>query len=228
MSAPETSLRDILISDVGDDGFQALFKDAKLKSFQAGETIFLAGDPGRGVLLIESGRVEISTMSSAGKKSVLAHMAPGSLLGEIAALDGGNRSADATAATAVVGRFLARENLLEFIASQPKLAKSVIVELCGKARNASDMFLTQSAPEAEVRLARTMLKLFDTWGEVLPNGTVALTERFSQQDIGEFCGLARENVSRQISTWESSKILEKVKRKLILADRDALKALAES
>ena len=112
MSAPETSLRDILISDVGDDGFQALFKDAKLKSFQAGETIFLAGDPGRGVLLIESGRVEISTMSSAGKKSVLAHMAPGSLLGEIAALDGGNRSADATAATAVVGRFLARENLL--------------------------------------------------------------------------------------------------------------------
>lgn len=224
----EVNLRELLVRNVGDEGVEELFRDAQHVRYEVGAMIFSAGDPGTGIFLIRSGRVEISRMSISGKKSVYAHMAAGEMLGEIAALDGQGRSADAMAATAVTGRFLARQNLMGFITARPILAQSVIVALCRKTRNASEMVLTQSAPEAEVRLARTLIKLFDVWGTRQPDGTFRLTEQFSQQDIGDFCGLARENVSRTITNWSSDGLLGKDGRQLILLDRRRLLAMVEA
>jgi CRP-like cAMP-binding protein len=219
-------LRSVLIRTLGDDAFDDLFARARPVRFARGETIFSVGDPGTGVIVIDKGRVEVSTMSVSGRKSVLAYMAPGELLGEIAALDGGNRSADAVAATEVEGRFLTRENMLDYIAGSPELSKAVIVELCKKARNASEMFVTQTLPTAEVRLARALLRLFDGWGVVGGDGTTVLVEQFSQQDLGEFCGLARENVSRQIKAWVAQDLLETRGRQLVLLDRARLQEIA--
>ena len=226
-AASNGDLRRILIHALGDDAPEALFGTARPVRFARGATIFSIGDPGTGVILIESGRVEVSTMSVAGRKSVLAHMGPGALLGDIAALDGGGRSADAVAATDVTGRFLPRETLLKFIGAHPALARAIIVELCRKARNASDMFVTQTLPEAEARLARALLCLFDGWGTADSYGAITLTERFSQQDLGAFCSLARENVSRQITAWTAQGILANRDRRLVLLDRARLQALAE-
>ena len=224
----DVNLRELIVRNVGDDGVDDLFRVAQHVRYDVGETIFSTGDPAIGIILITSGRVEISRMSRSGKKSVYAHMAAGEMLGEIAALDGQGRSADAMAATAVTGRFVARQNLMGFITARPLLAQSVIVALCQKTRNATEMVLTRSAPEAEVRLARTLIKMFDVWGTPQSDGALRLTEQFSQQDIGDFCGLARENVSRTIANWSADGVLGKDGRQLILLDRDRLLAMVDA
>lgn len=223
-----TSLRDVLFRDMDTAAVDHLFATARAVQFAPGETIFAMGEPSTGVILIENGRVEVSSMSVSGRKSVLAHMGPGALLGEIAALDGGTRSADAVAATPVTGRFLARQKLINHIATHPELAKAIIIELCAKARNASAMFVTQTTPEGEVRLARALLRLFDGWGTRDAQGAITMTERFSQQDLGEFCGLARENVNRQIKSWTASGLITLKDRRLVLLDRRGLAAIALS
>jgi CRP-like cAMP-binding protein len=219
-------LRGVLVTAIGIDGCCELFRDARPVTFSAKQTIFVEGEPGNSLILIEKGRVEVSNTSLTGRKSVLAHMGPGEVLGEIAALDGGTRSADAVAAIDVSGLALSRENVLEYIAARPELAQSVIVELCRKVRNASQMFATQSIVEGEPRLARGLLQLFEKWGTPHDDGT-ALAEKFSQQDIGEFSGLARENVNRQIKTWIQAGFLRSEGRTLVLVDREALEYLAE-
>jgi CRP-like cAMP-binding protein len=224
----EHDLRAVFLDEIGQSAFDALFASARLMTFPAGATIFSAGDPGDFVFLIEDGRIEISTLSLAGRKSVLAHMGPGGLLGEIAALDGGSRSADAVAATTVTGRSLARSHLIDYISRTPTLAQAVIIELCQKARNASEMFVTQTTPEAEIRLARALLRLFDGWGKADDSGATILTERFSQQDLGAFCGLARENVNRQIKKWTDQGLLASRGRQMVLLDRAGLDDIAES
>lgn len=220
-------LKGVLVSAIGTEGCRALFASARAVRFEAKQTIFTAGTPGTTLILIESGRVEISNTTFTGRKSVLAHMGPGEVLGEIAALDGGERSADAVAATRVEGLSLLRENVLSYIAERPELAKAVIVELCRKVRNASEMFLTQSIVEGEPRLARGLLRLFDKWGADGADGSAILSERFSQQDIGEFSGLARENVNRQIKAWIEIGVIRSDGRHLVLIDRPALEALAD-
>lgn len=223
----DSHLEGVLVRAMGADGCRALFSDARPVSFAARQTIFVEGEPGTSLIFIESGRVEISNTSLVGRKSVLAYMGAGEVLGEIATLDGGARSADAVASNAVTGLSLSRENVLGYISARPDIAQAVIVELCRKVRNASEMFATQSIFDGEPRLARGLLQLFDKWGAEHADGTTVLEERFSQQDIGEFSGLARENVNRQIKTWTEKGVLRSDGRQLVLLDRETLEDLAE-
>jgi len=221
--SPQSS---ILLSAMTPIDCRSLFESSKRKTFEAGATIFSAGDPGTTVILIDSGRAEISMTSMSGRKSVLAHMGPGEILGEIAALDGGARTADAVAVGTLTGRVLSRENVLKFVSERPVVAGAIIAELCRKVRNATDMYAVQSVTEGDQRLARALLRLFDKWGEGGKDGAVRLAEKFSQSDIGEFSGLARENVNRHIKGWVEDGILRFDGRQLVMLDRNALQEIA--
>ncbi len=217
----------ILLASMDAADCRALFETSHRKTFAAGSTIFSEGEPGSTVILIETGRAEISITSMSGRKSVLAHMGPGEVLGEIAALDGGDRTADVIAASQISGRVLSRQNILKFVSERPNVASAIIAELCRKVRNATDMYSAQSMTEGGQRLARALLRLFDKWGEPDDGNGIRLGEKFSQGDIGEFSGLARENVNRHVKGWCDIGILKVDGRQLFLLDRAALEDIAE-
>ena len=204
-----------------------MFAPARRVHYPAGQTIFTEGDPGLSVILIEIGRAEVSITSLSGRKSIIEHMGPGEILGEIAALDGGGRSATVTAASDISGLVLPREHILSFIADRPEVAKAVIVELCKKVRNASDMFANRSVLEGGPRLAKALLRLFDKWGREVGD-TVILTQPFSQTEIGDYGGLARENVNRYIKAWVAQSILDHQEGALVLLDRARLEDVADA
>jgi EAL domain-containing protein (putative c-di-GMP-specific phosphodiesterase class I) len=66
--------------------------------FKTGDIIFAEGDSPTGAFLIESGRIEISTMQF-GERRVLNELGPGMLLGEMAVIDDSPRTATARALT---------------------------------------------------------------------------------------------------------------------------------
>ncbi|HEY7696970.1 MAG TPA: cyclic nucleotide-binding domain-containing protein, partial [Vicinamibacteria bacterium] len=66
------------------------------RRFRQGEVIFRERDRASEAFVIESGRVEISTDVGSERK-VLAVLGPGEMFGEMAALDGTERSATAVA-----------------------------------------------------------------------------------------------------------------------------------
>ena len=228
LQIPTSELRDsVLLSSLGHEDFVAMFAPARRTCFAAGQVLFTEGDPGTSVFLIETGRVEVSITSLSGRKSIIAHMGPGEILGEIAALDGGGRSATVTAANEMSGLVLPRSHVLQYLTERPDVAQAVIVELCKKVRNASDMFANRSVVEGGPRLAKALLRLFDKWGEAQGEATV-LTEAFSQTEIGDFGGLARENVNRYIKAWVGQDILAHQDGALVLLDRDRLEDLADA
>src|SRR3546814_14589169 len=67
------------------------------RSYHAGEVIFEKGSPGQGLMAVLSGRVRISSPSPEGREIILNIIHPGEVFGEIALLDGKERTADATA-----------------------------------------------------------------------------------------------------------------------------------
>ena len=203
----------------------SLFEAGRRKHYVDGQIIFMEGDTGSELILIESGRVEVSITSMSGRKSILAYMGAGEVLGEIAALDGGPRSATVTAAGSVTGVVLLRRDILDFVSARPDIARAMIIELCGKVRNASDMFSTQVVIEGGARLARALLLLFGKWGED-DKGYLILAQKFSQSEIGEFGGLARENVNRYLKRWIAEGILEQHGQSLVLVDKARLEDLA--
>lgn len=191
-------------------------------SFPKGHTICTQGSLGSSMYLIKSGRVEISVHSAEGHKNVLNQIGPGEILGEIALLDGGPRSADATAASDTVEAIaIDQATVFQVLTGSPKLVTAMIQELCRRVRNASDMFEVKSEKNAKVRLARAILRLSAKWGEPGPGGSRALTG-FSQSDIGDFAGLARENVNRHLKNWAEEGIIERSGDGITILDPDAI------
>src|SRR4051794_11951161 len=73
------------------------FREAK---FKKGQALFTRGERATGLFLVAEGRVRLAIATEDGRELSFRHATSGELLGEIAALDGGTRSADATALTA--------------------------------------------------------------------------------------------------------------------------------
>ncbi len=179
------------------------------------------------MLVVHTGRVEVSVTTINGRKSILDHFGPGEILGEIATFDGGERSADAIASSAVTGLILSRNDVAAFLADYPDAAMSIISELCLRIRLTNEIVETKTNIAASARLSRCLLRLADKWGKETEAGATRIDQTFSQADIGEFSGLARENVNRYLKGWEADGIIGFEGRNIVLKDFDALEAIAD-
>src|SRR5262245_25488575 len=83
--------------------------------FEPGQVGFWRGDPGRQVYLVLAGRIRLSVLTTDGRELAFAHAGPSDVFGEIAALDGGERTADATAISRVQAAILPQQALLQLI-----------------------------------------------------------------------------------------------------------------
>src|SRR5213595_3610346 len=84
------------------------------------------GDLGDAMYLVESGRVRISITDDDEKEIILAELTQGDFFGEMAIIDGKQRSADATVAEDARLAVLSRENFLGFIHDNPKVALEML------------------------------------------------------------------------------------------------------
>ncbi len=223
----QTPTESLILGALSSDEREALLTRGHKRSYSKGEVIFSRGDEGAWALLIEAGMVEVSVMSLNGRKSVLNHMEQGEILGEIALLDGAERSAEATALNDVTGIVLRRDALLDLLKNNNDACFSIIETLCARARNASEMFELQSLTSANARLARCLLRVAEKWGESMPDGSIRVEQTFSQSDLGELAGIARENVNRHLQAWAQEGLLEFDKGQIRLLQPDALAEFAE-
>src|SRR5512134_1183342 len=90
--------------------------------FPAGYRIFQEGEPGDRMYVICSGAVELATTDKFGQKLVLTTASRGDLFGELAMLDHGGRTAQATVLEDAKLLVLDRATLIDFIRRRPDAA----------------------------------------------------------------------------------------------------------
>src|SRR5437879_4031466 len=86
-----------LFGHLGPNDIDALLSHARLEHHPAGRTIFMKGSPARSMMAVLAGSIRISAAAPGGREVVLAIINAGEIFGELALLDGGARTADATA-----------------------------------------------------------------------------------------------------------------------------------
>ena len=229
MNKPElaTQAESLIFKALDKNEQEVLLAKGHRRSYQKDETIFTRGEEGSWLLLIDEGMVEISIMLSGGRKSILNHMERGDILGEVALFDRAGRSADAIALTLVSGTVIHRHAVLEVLNNNNEAYLSIIQTLCSRVRNASEMFETQSLPGANSRLARCLLRAADKWGETNGDGSIHIRQPFNQTDLGEFAGIARENVNRHLQNWNQEELILFNKGDITILDPARLSELAE-
>jgi CRP-like cAMP-binding protein len=86
----------------------ALFAPARIASVDAGQTLFLAGDPCTGCYRLVEGLLKVTLDLGQGRERILAILGPGALVGELSVIDGTPRSACVAAIRASKLQFVSR------------------------------------------------------------------------------------------------------------------------
>src|SRR5262245_43833695 len=170
--------------------------------FDADQMIFSRGDPGREIYLVLEGRIRLSILSSDGRELSFAHAGPGSIFGEIATLDGGERTAGATAISRVETMALPQRAMLELIESNAKVAGAAIRFLCARLRETDQRLEAIALHRIEVRLARLLLSALRLQVPPAKGENVALDLGMSQGELALLIGASRPKVNIALTMLE--------------------------
>jgi len=110
-------------------------------NFQAGETIFSENDKGDALYVVDSGTVQIWVLDEDAKPVTLAELKTGEFFGELAVLDRGPRSTNATAMTDAELHRLSSDDFQEFLLEHPDVSIDVICEIGARMRQ-TNMLVT--------------------------------------------------------------------------------------
>lgn len=203
------------------DAVAACFREAR---HEAGRTLFLTGDPGADLLLVAEGQIRLQRATAAGRELSVRIAGPGDVVGEIAALDGGPRSADAVAITAVRAHVLARRDLERLMAERPAFARAVVRFLCARLRSTTEQLEGIALHSIEVRLARFLLEaLGDTEGE--KGRRPALDLGYSQSELARLIGSSRPKTNLALGALEAAGAIRRTADRLF-CDRAELARIA--
>lgn len=204
---------------------ERLLEECEICSFEENQSIFIKGDEGDALYGILSGKVRISVISLEGKEIILNIMGQGELFGEIALLDEGPRTADATAQTDCQLIRLRRTCFVDEMRVNSDLAIGVIQLLCERLRWISDGAESMALLNAPARLAKCLLNLAATYGVEEESGT-RIAMKINQEELGRMIGARRESVSTQMSKWRTENLLSLEKGTIILRDLNVFRAIS--
>lgn len=219
------------------EGYFCEFDADLVKSFEAlkyatvfpkGAVLFVEGQSPRGVFMICSGRVKLSTCSSDGKSLITRIAEGGEVLGLGAAVSGKPYVATAETLIPCQVNFIKREDFLCFLKENGTACLRVAEHLSNNYHNAFEQVrslgLSHSASE---KLAKLMLEWCAKSGKETDKG-ISLKLTLTHEEISQIIGASRETVTRLLGEFKNRQIIYVKGSTLIIRDKAALVAMVSS
>lgn len=210
-----------ILSALPDHLSSRLFARATARHLRAGETLFNIGDDGNGCYRLDRGVLKVNTVSEQGETLTLAVVGAGSIVGELALIDGRPRSASIVAVKDCELRFISRAHFEECVL-HPDISRYLLNVLAARLREADEALAAGSFLTVKGRVARVLLHLAKYLGENAASGRIMIGHEISQADLAAMAGVARENVNRILRQWKRQKIVTQLSSFYSLNDCAAL------
>ena len=204
---------------------EALLVVGRSKKYPRGAVLFGEGEEASDVIVVQSGRVKVSSYSSDGKEIVLAIRGPGEVLGELSAIDGQPRSATAIALEPVEAALVGAEDFRGFVRARPVVALRLLEIVSGRLRDADRKRVEFGAYDTTARVARRLVEMAERFGED-HDGAVRITLPLSQQELAGWTGSSREAVSKALQQLRARGFIETARRGITVCDIDGLRKRA--
>lgn len=201
---------------------------ARIRKLKSGETVFLKGDKASSMMVVASGRVRISSNSPDGKEVTLNIINPGEVFGEIALIDGDQRTADAVAVEKTELLTLSRGDFLPYLEKNPDVSLDLLKMLCHRLRTTSEQLEDFSFLDLRRRLAKRLLLLAEQHGRESGEikGELVIDMHLTQSDLGAMTGATREAVNKQLRIWENEGLIKLGRASVTLLGRAGLEAVS--
>jgi CRP-like cAMP-binding protein len=206
------------------DGFPpeiqaAITAAAAPRHFEAGQVIYVEGEPAEFVYILERGWVKATRMSREGREQAMLFLRPVEIFGEIAVFTGTNYPGTTTALEDVDTWVLPSVTLMMLVKRYPDLALAVIRRLGERVLHYIELVEDLSLRSVEARLANTLLQ-----HAVESDGRLIVPRRgwTTFDEMAVRLGTVRDVLSRALKTLEAEGLLKVKKPEIILLDAKGL------
>lgn len=190
-----------------------------------GAVLFVEGQMPRGIFILCSGRVKLSTTSKEGKVLLLKLAEGGEALGLSAAISGSTYQMTAETATPCQINFVDRKDLLKLLQDQSEVgmraSQILSFEFQEAYRDIQDLALSRSSAG---KLARLLLSCSPAQISQLAESRLRST--MTHEEMAQRIGSSRETVTRLLSDMKKRQLIRLDGATLVIRNRTALEALA--
>jgi len=222
-SASKTLSQVGLFADLSEAELAFLGQRAVPRKFSAGELVFSEGDPCSGMYVVESGQIRIFKTSAGGREQVLSIDGPGGSVAELPVFDGGNYPASVSAIEDSTLLFIGKQDFHALCMAHPQVALKVLRVIGARLRKLVGIIEELSFTTVRHRLAAFLVRLARREGTRVAGG-IEVTLPGSNQELAAQIGTVRELVSRNLSRFQSEKLLQMDGRRILIADVKALES----
>ena len=188
------------------------------KTFQKGEMIYSAGDPGGKLYVLHTGTVKISRINAGGKEQVIRVVGPGDFMGELSLFSSAPLSDNAEALEATTLCMIDGARLRELMAKYTSIAFKILEELSRRLEKAENLIESISLNSVEQRLAQALLSLSEGGHEVVLS--------MKKGDLASQLGMSQETLSRKLATFQEQGLITLMGHKrIVIRDRAGLERL---
>lgn len=200
----------------------ALLFEGERRHHPRGAALISEGETGGDVLVIVRGRAAIERSAPNGRRIIVAVCQPGTIVGEVAAIDGGPVSATVRALETVETVSVSRARFRRMIEEHPAVAQTVMQCLCARLRDADRRLVEFGAGDAVGRVCARVAELASEHGQITGEG-IRVTLPLSQDELAGYTGLSREAVSRVLSVLRRRGWVSTGRRTVMVHDLEAVR-----
>jgi len=203
-----------------------LCERASLLVLSNGEQIFMEGDDCRFLHIVLRGEVKVFKCLENGREIILNFFHAGEAFGEVAAIDGGDYPANATAQGETTVIRLEREHYLELLQRFPEAGLAIIRDLSLRMRSLRERVELMGESGVQARIAHLLLAFGQRIGREEGNGffiPVSLT----RGEIAAMVCARNETVIRIMSRWNKLGLVQREGEGFRISDQSTLSSLMQ-
>jgi len=203
-----------LFSALSPDELETLSRHVLLRSYRKNTIIVEEGDRADAMYIVESGQVKVFLSDEAGKEIVLNILEPGQYFGELALVDDQPRSASVITTQPSKLMMIARADFEDCMQKNPGIALQVMRGLAQMLRRSTGNVKSLALMDVYGRVARLLMELATE-----DNGSLAIREKLTHQDIADRVGSSREMITRILKDLKTGGYLDIEGRQITILEK---------
>ena len=213
-----------LFADLSDRDLSHLATYMQRRRYARGSLVFMRGDPGTHLYVVEEGQVKLVVTSDQGDELILGVLGPGDTFGELA-LVGEPRWVDAVSQTGSRLLVLHHDDFLPFVRGRPEVATRVIAIMSDWLRRLAELAGDGAFLDVRGRLAKTLLALSGADDRPGEDGLV-ISPKVTQVELAGMVGSTRRSVNKWLGYYQREGLIRVEKGYITLLQPDQLRRSA--
>jgi CRP-like cAMP-binding protein len=193
--------------------------------YPVGSFLMRQGEPAEHVLVLTAGEVAIVSPVRGGGELVHTIIRAGHLIGELALLNDGRRTAGVRATSPTTAWAIGRDPIWGFLEANPAASSALLRQVAARLAAREALIDDLLSLDVKSRLAKVLLGLADDHGQPDPGGGTRISLHLTHRDLAGMVGASRENVSRALGAFRKRGFIDYDSESIRLRNPDALRRL---